>query len=83
MVKDAFEGKSLLAVGAAVAFCGAALYATGQVLDLLFRDSRESRSDPVLFKRLKDGSFVIPAVLFHIDAKRVFLHSFTIATAVL
>lgn len=38
MVKDAFEGKSLLAVGAAVAFCGAALYATGQVLDLLFRD---------------------------------------------
>ena len=54
-----------------------------QDLDLLFMDSRESRSDPVLFKRLKDGSFVIPAVLFHIDAKRVFLHSFTIATAVL
>lgn len=38
MIKEALVGKSLLAVGAAVVFTGAALYAVGQTLDYLFRD---------------------------------------------
>ena len=38
MIKEAMAGRSLIAVGAAVVFTGAALYAVGQTLDFLFRD---------------------------------------------
>lgn len=38
MIKEAMAGKSILAVGAAVVFAGAALYAVGQTLEFLFRD---------------------------------------------
>lgn len=43
MIKEAMAGKSLLAVGAAVAFTGAALYAVGQTLDYLFRDVNQDK----------------------------------------
>lgn len=38
MNKKIIAVKSLLPIGAAAAACGAMLYATGQVLDYLFRD---------------------------------------------
>lgn len=38
MIKETVTGKSLLAFGAAAAFCGATLYAVGQTLNYLFRD---------------------------------------------
>ena len=38
MIKEAMAGKSILAVGAAVAFCGLTLYAVGKTLDYLFQD---------------------------------------------
>lgn len=38
MSKDNNTGKNLLGVGAAMAFCGATLYAVGKTLKFLFRD---------------------------------------------
>ena len=38
MSREPITGKSLMTAGAAAAFCGAALYATGQILSFLFRD---------------------------------------------
>ncbi len=43
MIKEVMVGKSLLAVGAAVVFTGAALYAVGQTLDYLFRDVNQDK----------------------------------------
>ena len=39
------KGKSLLAAGAATAFCGLALYALGKTLSFLFRDVDPDRAD--------------------------------------
>ena len=38
MSREPITGKSLMTAGAAAAFAGAALYATGQILSFLFRD---------------------------------------------
>ena len=38
MIAKAIAGNTVLSVGAAAVFCGAALYAVGQTLDYLFRD---------------------------------------------
>ncbi len=39
------KGKSVLAAGAATAFCGLALYALGKTLSFLFRDVDPDRTD--------------------------------------
>ena len=39
------KGKSLMAAGAATAFAGLALYAAGKVLDYLFRDVNQERTE--------------------------------------
>ena len=58
MIKEAMAGKSLLAVGAAVAFTGAALYAVGQTLDYLFRDVNQDKIEQKDKDELEAGAEV-------------------------
>ncbi len=46
MDKEKNTGRNIAAAGAAAALCGAALYATGQVLRFLFRDVDPDREKP-------------------------------------
>ena len=43
MSREESKGKSILAAGAATAFCGLTLYAVGKTLSFLFRDVDPSR----------------------------------------